>query len=89
MLDPPAQDQLFMVLLVLSVAMGWSPCSQEGCGPTIREHPILCNASSETALAKVTQSRGKREMCFASTKRSIISLSPAPHGVLWPGEGGT
>lgn len=54
MQDSLAQDQLFMVLLVLR-----SPHSQEGHGLTSGSIPFCAMPPGQTALAKVTQSRGK------------------------------
>lgn len=101
MRDSPAQDRLFMVLLMLSVAAGLCPCSQEGCGPTPESILFCALPLGRTALAKETLGRGEKEseIHFASPKRSIISTSeppaitvpspsPAPHGVWWLGERG-
>lgn len=52
--DSPAQDQLFMVLLMLSVAAGLCPRSQEGYVPTPESIPFCALPLGRTALAKET-----------------------------------
>lgn len=87
MQDSPAQDQLFVVLLMLSMAVGLSPHSQEGCGCTSESIPFCAMPLAQTALAKVTQSRGKRSLKYVlqaqrgqlSQPLSLLpSLSPLP-----------
>jgi len=55
----PAQDQLFVVLLMLSVAVGLSPCGQEGRGPVLESILFCAMSLGQIALAKVTRAGGK------------------------------
>lgn len=59
MLESPAQDQLFLVLLMLSMAVGPPPCSQEGCSPRSESIPFCAMPLRQTALTKMAQGRGK------------------------------
>ena len=75
MQDAPTQDQLFVVLLILSVDVGLSPRGQEGCGPTSESIPFCAMPLGQTALAKVTQGRGKRSLKYVlQPQRGQLSL---------------
>lgn len=70
MQDSPAQDQLFMVLLVLR-----SPHSQKGQGPTSGRITFCSMPPGQAALAKATQSRGKSSLkCILQLQRHQLSL---------------